>query len=490
MKNLRLRGKLWGWSLLALFLAVLVALNIAVGRLETRHGWRRDLSFNALTTTSQATEAVLAQVDKPVHIYALYNRGDEDQPLMELLNRYAAHCSYLTWEKTDISLNPALLQRFRSSTSDGAIASDSLIVSCEQTGRFKVLSPSSFVSLSFNQDTGYLEEAGYTYERALTSAIRYVSQDRLSRAMILQGQGELDADGTAVLASLLEANSYEVHYFTLSSIEVELTPEDLLLVLSPTRDLTADELDRLTAFTSKGGSVLFTCDFTDPAAAMPNWLALWRSYGFVPKEGVVIASADEKNTYYSGNRLYLLPVMQNTEITSSLVEGNSNTLLMAGSRGFAMPLEQDKNLNVQALLTSGEKAYLRLLTDGKDTIERQGGDEEGPFALGLMASRLTEEGYMTRAVMLGCSSMLTSSEVYSMTNTAEFLVRCFEYLLNTEPVDMSIVAKPALRPQLSARSVASGTALAVALPFAVLAAAVAVLGRRRSRDVEKNASEA
>ncbi len=98
-----------------------------------------------------------------------------------------------------------------------------------------------------------------------------------------------------------------------------------------------------------------------------------------------------------------------------------------------------------------------------------------------MASRLTEEGFLTRAVMLGCSSMLTTSEVYSMTNTSEFLVRCFEYLLNTSPVDMNIMATPALRQQLSARSMTLGTTLAVALPFSVLAAAVVALGRRSSR---------
>ena len=55
--------------------------------LEKKHGWRVDYSFNALTTQSEATLEILAGLKHPVHIYALFTKGQEDGPLMELLDR-------------------------------------------------------------------------------------------------------------------------------------------------------------------------------------------------------------------------------------------------------------------------------------------------------------------------------------------------------------------------------------------------------------------
>ena len=135
-----------------LLLASLIALNAAFSALETRNGWRTDWSFNSLTTHSDQTREILEQLDKPVHIYAMYRRGEEDAPLMELLNRYAAASSLVTWEQTDPRLNPALLSRY--STETQPVTEDSLIVTCEETGRWRVLTAESFVSLGLDTETG------------------------------------------------------------------------------------------------------------------------------------------------------------------------------------------------------------------------------------------------------------------------------------------------------------------------------------------------
>ena len=68
----------------------LIALNIGGQALEKRNGWRVDLSFNGITTQSRETEIILDALDKPVHIWALFRKGNEDAPLLELLDRYAA----------------------------------------------------------------------------------------------------------------------------------------------------------------------------------------------------------------------------------------------------------------------------------------------------------------------------------------------------------------------------------------------------------------
>lgn len=482
LRNPRFRYGSLSTLILCLLLCALIGINSLFGVLEKKNGWRVDCSFNGITTTSETTEAILEQLPHAVHIYALFPKGQEDGPLMELLNRYAAASPLVTWEQTSTALNPGLLTRFQTSTGESEIGNDSLIVFCEATGRWKVLSPADFVSLSLDYETGAFTSAGYTYESRLTSAIHYVTQAKIPRVLMLQGHGELSREETSVLTELLEANNFSAEYFSLTDKDITLQEDDLLAILSPLRDLTDKELEQITAFAGQGGSLLFTCDYTDPLEQMPNYQALLRSYGFLPKNGLVIASADEPDSYYSDMRIALLPTMLSTDVTYDLVASGMDTLLMVGSRAFELPSQSDRNLDVSAVLSTGYRAYLRSLSTGDlNTLDQMDEDELGPFALGLQARRVTAEGYISRAFVLGCSTLLTDSQVHSMTDSQEFILRMMEFLLNTEPTDLGIMARSALRPQLSAESVTLGSLLLVVLPLAVLAAAFAVLWPRRNR---------
>lgn len=480
-KNPRLRYGSLSTLMLCLFLAVLVVLNGIVGTLEKKNGWRKDYSFNALTTQSDVTLQVLDALPYPVHIYALFAKGQEDQPLLELLDRYAAASDLVTWEQTDVTLNPGLLTRFSGATSDDAVSNNSLIVSCEATGRHSILSSWDFITWGLNYEQGAYEISGVNYEGKITSAIRYVTQDEIPRVVIPQAHGELDESGTTVFAELLRSNSFQVDYVDWVDESAALSSDDLLVFLSPVRDVTDAEMDVIADFTAEGGSILFTCDFTDPIDDMPNYGSLLRSYGFEPKEGVVLASPEEPDTYYNDVRMMLIPTMQETDITADLLLNGTDTLLLAGSRAFALPQEGDRNLVTEAVLTTSYKAYLRDLSDGGMSIEQTGEDEVGPFALALMARRTTEQGDVSRAFVLGASTLLTDVQIHAMTDSQEFIIRVAEYLLNTEPMDLGIVAKAAVRPRLSARSVNLGSVVLVALPLMVLGAALLVLLPRRNK---------
>lgn len=477
----RLRYGSLSTALLCLFLAVLLGVCLICDRLEERFGWRVDCSFNAITTQSDQTLDVLASLQHPVHIYALFTRGQEDGPLLELLSRYSAASDMVTWEQIDLSLNPGLITRFTTESGD-APANDSLIIYCEDTGRWKLLSWSEFASLSYNLETGSYEFTGLTYESKITSAISYVTRDEIPRVMILQGHNELDEDATALLAELLAQNNYEVVYFTLDTQETELRPDDLLMLLSPTAiDLNDEEMEAIQDFITAGGSIFFTCDYTDTVSRMPNYASLLRSYGFLPLDGVVVASQEEKATYYGNNRLYLRPSMQLTDITADLLAANTTNLILTGSRAFEIPSETDSNLLAEPVLLSGSSSYLHDYTASLTSLDQQPDDPVGPFALALQASRVTSTGDISRAFVLGCSTLLTNSDLYAMTVSESFIIRCVEYLLDAEPVDLGIMAKLAIRPQLSVDSALPGSLLLLLLPTSVVCAAVIVLWPRRNR---------
>ena len=466
--------------LLCLFLALTVAVNILASILERKNGWRIDYSFNAAATTGEVTKTVLKELPYPVKIYVLAEKGDEDPPLNELLDRYAAGSENVSWEMVSPSMNPALLTRFSGETE--SVTSGSVIVSCKKTGRWKILDYEDFLSLSLNYDEGEYEIGGLTYESSLTGALSYVTQDRVPQIILLQGHGELDAEAYATLKDLLEANHYDVCERELSDPTFTPDPEnDLLVFLSPLRDLMDTEMTKIDTFAGQGGSFLFTCDYSDPIDRMPNYMALLRNYGFVRRNGIVVADRSEPETYYNNIRIDLLPEMCSTDITLDLLGANTKTLLLAGSAAFETPSEADRNLITQEVLKSGEHAYLKVMGNDTTSMEKKEGDAEGPFSLALQARRVTPEGYVSRAFVIGCSTLLTDEQIQLMTDSQSFIVRVTEFLLGQKQVNLGIMPKLALRPQLSAKGNRLGSVILVGLPMVILFTAVAVLVPRKRK---------
>ena len=437
-------------ALLCVAIAALIALSGLFTALEKKYGWRVDYSFNAITSHSEGTEEMLAALEYPVHIYALYEKGDEDLLLFELLNRYAAASDLVTWEQAPLSLNPTFSARFASANSDQTVTADSLIVFCPETERFRVLSAADFLTLSIDYDAGTWAYDKLTYESSITSAIAYVTQERIPVVYMVQGHDELDENTAATLSDFLRGNHYDVRFAALS--EITPVPGDLLVFLAPVRDLTDTELAIVTDFTRQGGALLFACDYTDPVASMPNYRALLRSYGFLPLEGVVVAAKEDKSGYFEGNRTVLLPQMEAT----------------------------DNSLTVTPMLLSGEGSYLRSMS-GSTTLTKQEGDPEGPFPVALEAYRFSDTGDVSRAVILGSSAVLTSEYYYSMTHAQEFILRMMEYLTDSAASNLHIMARTAVRPGLSADALTLGSLLLVALPLLVLGAALVILYPRRHR---------
>ena len=384
---------------------------------------------------------------------------------------------HMVVEQLDPSLNPALLSRFATETETPG--ENSLVVFCEDTGRWRTLGPEDYVSVSMDPETGDYSYGGWTYERSITNAISWVSRERVPKVAVVQGHGELDGETVEHFDGLLTANRFEVVYADLADPAYVPDPEDLLVFFSPQKDLNEEEIAKVKEFAALGGSFLFTCDYTDPVGKMPGYAALLRSYGFIPLDGIVLADRAAQETYYNGNRMYLIPEMCSTDLTLDLLGSGANRLLLPGCRGFEEPEETDRNLMTAALLRSGKSSYLKQVSGGSTSLEKSEGDADGPFALALQARRVTESGYISRACIIGCSGALVNEQVYAMTDIQPFIVRMAEFLLDMEASDLDILAKEAIRPALGTGSIGPGAVLLAALPAAVLLAALLVLGSRR-----------
>ena len=481
-RNPRLRYGSISTLLLCLALAVLIALNALFATLENRYGWQLDCSFNSLTTYSDQTADVIATVDTPVEIYALFERGQEDLQLFGLLDRYCAASEHLTWQQTPLSLNPSMATRFTGGSSGGEVTTDCIIVYCPATDRFRVLTPVSFIGVSVNTATGQYEISSITYEKELTAAISYVTQAKIPVVWMLQGHGEVTVNAAASLTELLMDNHYDVRFAALA--DIELNPEDLVCLLAPQSDLTQTELEKLVAFADAGGSLLFALTPYDPIdgsstlpGGMPHYRELLRLYGAIPLEGMVWASRGSTGAYDGLYRYNLYAALNASDVTLEMMTGGIAKLLMAQARAFQTPDAALTSPIVTPLLTSAEASY--LLSAYATSIAQPEDAPSGPFVLGLQSVRITDSGEASRAIALGATSILTGAEAHSSAATREFIIRTVDYLVDNESADLSIAPKVAFRPRLSADALSMGSMLLVALPLTILGAALIILYPRR-----------
>lgn len=460
--------------MLAMVLIALIALNAGIYALEKNKGWRIDLSFNGILSQSADTKAVIESLDKPVEIYALFRKASEREwpELQELLDKYAAASDRITWKQVDPMVDQLLVNRF--STDNAVPVEGNLIVWCEQTNRFRIVGGEDFIGQGFDIETGELVYENLTFESSITSAIAYVVKDRVAKAVIMQGHDEYKLEFLTDFQNLLEANQFEVVYQDLKEEGYTPNPEDLLIFFDPLKDLTETELKTLTEFAGKGGSFLFACDTDVSMDNMPRYMTLLRSYGFEPLEGFAEASQVDRNSYYE-SQTYLVPEMCSTDITMDLVGTDRDFLILPGTRAFAEPEEGDRNLVISVVLRAAGTAVIRTDT----TVTAPDGTEGFPLA--LQARRVTNEGYVSRAFIIGSGYTLTDKGLYSITRSQELTVNVMDFLMQQGVTGLNIAPKDAARPGLKTESLNLGSILLIALPLSVLFAALLILGPRKNR---------
>ncbi|MBQ7455846.1 MAG: Gldg family protein [Clostridia bacterium] len=471
-----LRRTLSGLLLCLLAAAVAVAAVAVADLVEDRYGLRTDLSFNHITTESAATKNVLLSLERNVHVYAVYSEGNELTDLSALLDRYQATGSHFTWSRENLAKNPLLLQWASDSVTDSGVTTDCLIVRCEETGRTRVLTWDDYIGYGYDTESGLYQFTGLTYEKSLTEAILYVTSDEVPRVQLLSGHGELTSAETQTLEQKLRQAGYEVARVDLKAGGAP-DPSALLMILSPTMDVTEEELASLMEFANAGGSLFVTVDFTDPDE-LPNLYAFYRLYGVEPLPGLVVADSADRTSFYS-HVSQLTPIMRSSGVTDTLISAQADYVILAPARALELVSADSALLTREVVLQSGDTAYIRTAQGDTISMEREEGDPAGPFALAVLCSRVMDGGLVSRAFFIGNSGAFLSEQLYSMTYSQELLLQVTQYLRGGGALDLDIVARDAARPEMDVRGAVTPLLLLTVPPFLVAVVAMLVLRPRR-----------
>ena len=424
---------------MAMLIGIGTLLTVAVDSLEDTYGWRRDYSFNGYTATGEETKKVLTALDMPVTLYLLYQSDNLDSKLYEALLRYQQLSNHIAVKTVDLTKNPGFVTLFEGDLQT-SLAANSVVVSCETTGRYRILNyEEDFIKKGYNIDTGKFEITGLAYEKNVTEAIVYVSQVEVPVIGISQGHGELSETTLKSLIDFLQDNSYDVKTVNLMSGDA-LSGVDLLIVADPFKDFTDGEIEAMKAFAQAGGSFFMIRDFTDPLD-LANYQSLLRSYGVVPLPGIVVASENDKGSYYD-ERIYLLPTFASLDMTVPLIESGMDVLLLVGASAFETPEQTDASLSAVTVLMSGPNAYVRNISSGDETIDYQEGDRTGELALAILAARMHPNGNISRMFAIGNSTVFTDDYSYQRTFNQQFIMQLMESFCRRKPYRWTSSPKP------------------------------------------------
>ena len=367
--KIALKGGSYSLLLTGIVLAILIAVNVLASVLPS--AWTQlDISSTKLYSITSNTKVVVNAREKDVTIYWGVQADKEDDVIENLLAKYESLSEHIEVVKKNPDVYPTFTQQYTSET----VPNNSFIVECGDSSRYISYED---IYLQEADMTSYSYTTSFDGEGAITSAIDYVVRKDHSKLYLTEGHGE--AELSSVFAEQIEKQNIETVTFTLLNADAVPKEADVVLIYAPTSDISKQEKDMLSEYTTNGGKLMVMAGPVEDKA-LTNLYSLLGDYGVEAQEGIVVES--DRNHYAFQQPYILLPEMAEHEITNPLVEGNYYAI-MPIARGLTVA---DTSDSVTQLLTTSETAYSKAAGYALEKYEKEEGDVDGPFATAVLVA--------------------------------------------------------------------------------------------------------
>jgi ABC-2 type transport system permease protein len=373
-------GKMGGYTaIMALvMIAAVIFVNLIVSAIPAKYT-KLDTSVNNIYTMSASSQSFISKVSEDVTLWFVCSGGTEDEMMRTFLDRYSALSGHIKVKVADPVKDATLLERFPDLGS-----ADNYSVLAESAKRTKLVNYSdlyyyhneSVGDLSVTDFNTYAQYYGgssvlenyygpfelfFSGDSKITGAIEYVTAEKVPSLYILEGHGEAALSETLV-ATLLDRSGV-AH----ASLNIALGDEipgdcDLIVINSPTNDLTAAEAEALAAYFGSGGRILL---FTSPAAtAFTNLMKLAGEAGMSALSGTV--SEGDSSKHYPRNSQYIYPSFNADHSASAVAAPYEGQLIAASSHGIS--LDGKEGVTLDWLMKTSDRAVTTENSDAASYV--------------------------------------------------------------------------------------------------------------------------
>ena len=383
----------YSMAMAAIFIVIIVVINMIVGAIPSKYS-QIDVSSSKLYTIGDETKKVLKALDKDVTIYQIAQSGSEDDTISNLLKRYEDESKHIKVEVKDPVVNP----KFASEYTTDDLAANSLIVVCGD--RNKVISYNDMYSTSVEYNTWQQTTTGFDGEGQITSAIGYVTSEDLPIMYTLSGHGEKDLD-SSFKEDIQKAN---IDIKELNLLTEGKVPDDAdcLMIVSPTSDISEEEKTEILDYLEAGGKAMIFSDYTQDD--LPNFDAVLANYGVKRAEGIVF----EGDSQHYGMQMpyYLVPTVNSTDASSETASAGSY-VLAPYAQGIQKTDDVRDTVTIDSILTTSDQAYSKTNMQSSQ-IEKEDGDVDGPFDLGIAITEKLDDDKETQIVYYSTANLMES----------------------------------------------------------------------------------
>ena len=401
-----------------IFIAVVIVINMIVSTIPSKYS-EIDISSQKLYSIGDETKEMLKDLEKDVTIYQIAQSGSEDENISNLLKKYEDESKHIKVEQKDPVVNPKFVSQY---TSDD-LSANSLIVVCGD--RNKVIDYNNMYETSIDYQTYSSQTTGFDGEGQITSAIGYVTSENLPVLYTVEGHGEKDMD-SSVKEDIEKAN---MDIKSLNLLTEGSVPDDAdcLFIDSPSTDFSSDEKDAIIEYLEDGGKAMIFSDYT--TEDMPNFDAILENYGVQRVDGVVF---EGDNQHYAMQMpYYLVPTINSTDASSETASAGYY-VLAPYAQGIKKLDDVRDTVTIESILTTSDQAYSK--TDlNSNTIEKEDGDVEGPFDLGVSITESLDDDKETQIVYYSTSNLMDSQTNQMVSGGNEKLImESLKWMTDTE----------------------------------------------------------
>lgn len=359
-------------------IAAIIAVNYFVDYIADRYVLEIDMTSKSEYEISDETAQLLQTLNEPITVTVLCDETDyandaDLRRLPKVFQRYEQLSEgSLTVKYINAVTNPAIFNKYNDL---GDLETGDIIV--ESSKRYKSLKPHDLLEYQTNSsdsDTPYL--TGLRAEQRLTSAILYVTANKVPKAAYLTGHQE--TVNLEEMDDLLGSGNYEVT--TLSLMQAGEVPSDvdLVIISQPMGDYTEEEIEALDQYMTDGGRMIVTYATNTPS--LPNLDAYFEEWGVAYENQMVY----DTERCYAGYNAYIFPNLVTVEgITDNL--DKQGYVIVPGARSVDVLWQNDNWRGTQVLMTSSNSAYAKDLSNESSGYEQTADDATGPFNIGVLA---------------------------------------------------------------------------------------------------------
>lgn len=357
--------------------ALVVGVNLAAGMLPSNYT-SIDVTTNKLYGITDQTRELVKGLEQDVNIYVYAARESADSVLAQTLERYQELSKHIKTTYIDPLQDPNFANKYTT----GSISQNSLIVETDK--RSKVIDYYDLYETQIDYSTYSQNVTGYDGEGQITSAISYCISDDMPKIYFIAGHNEYTFDNGFIDAIEKENIDYE----TISLMEYDAVPEDAQCVIihAPENDFSADDADKVIAYLNNGGMVIMTTEYVQEEQS--NYERILSEFGMTLQRGMI---AENDSAGYYQAPFYLLPNIEAADETSGLT-GAHRYVMSPFAQGVTVPENGVEDMTYTKLLTTSEQSVLKSGQKQVTTYEKEEGDLEGPFCVGVKAQKELDSG--------------------------------------------------------------------------------------------------